>query len=119
MFTLEKDIDVAAQEVRDKVEHRSCRPAERHRAAGRHARSTPTPRRCSTSALRSKGSRSARRDRGRRQRVRRQLESVTGVGQVTSSAAASARSTSGSTPLSCARTGLTPADVQRALARRT
>ena len=35
-FVLEKDVDVAAQEVRDHINTRPARPAEGHRPAGRH-----------------------------------------------------------------------------------
>ena len=81
-FELEKDIDVAAQEVREHVSHRACPSCPRGRRARSSASSIPTRRRCSSSRW--------RRTRPIREvteladnEVRRRSRTSSGVGQVT------------------------------------
>ena len=101
-FVLEKDANVAAQEVRDKINRRhSAAAAHRDPADGREARSDGV----AGADRRGHGAEAAARD----HRVRRQgaAPAARELGRrrpgAASSAAATGRSTSGSTPSCCAR----------------
>ena len=81
-FKLEKNVDVAAQEVRDQCRRRAARSAQGHRAAGRQQ---ARPRRGAGPVRRAQraGQRPIRDITELADRVvRRRLENVTGVGQV-------------------------------------
>ena len=80
-FTLDKDVDVAAQDVRDHVTTAIPQPAARHRPAGR--RQVRSRRRPRSSTSRSQSTEPVRETTEiADKRVRRQIESIPGVGQV-------------------------------------
>ena len=101
-FVLEKDVDVAAQEVRDHVNTVLPEPAQGHRPAGRCRSSTPTRRRSSTSRSARRGTRIREVTELADKRVRRSSRRSTASARCSSSAGASARSTCCSTRSGCA-----------------